>query len=83
MTTSEQRKTLRKTWLGVKPGVDRSTILDILVYKEVRGLARDRSMAEALEDVVLLGAKEPDALEWYEQEYLDFLRKQAKHVGAN
>lgn len=72
---SEIRKSIRKAWIGSGRGVDKATILDILVYKEVRGVARDKSMAEALEDVVLYEAKPPDNLEWYEQEYLTFLTR--------
>jgi hypothetical protein len=83
---SELRKSARIAWLGQRPSLDRSTILDILVYTEVRGVARDKSMAETLEDVVFYGTKVPLELEWYEGEYLRFLRGWAaerRELGKN
>lgn len=71
---SELRKSVRKAWLESGKGLDKTTILDILVYTEVRGLARDRCMAEILEDVAFFGDKVPLHLEWYEGDYLRFVQ---------
>jgi hypothetical protein len=76
--TSTLRKEVRKAWLQSKPGLDNGTILDILVYTEVRGLERDKSVAEVLEDVVFFDKKVPMKLEWYEGEYLRFVREWAE-----
>lgn len=75
---SDVRKSVRKAWLESGKGLDKSTILDILVYTEVRGLARDRCMAEILEDVAFFGDKVPLHLEWYEGDYLRFVKTWAE-----
>ena len=70
------RHEARKAWLA-QGGVDKSAILDILVYKEVRFVARDLSMAEVLENAAEQGVKPAELgeqLTWYEQEYWGFMK---------
>lgn len=68
---------LRRAWLAQKNGLDNATILDILVYKEVRLVNATYSMAEHLEALALYGQKpkDYDTLVWYEKMYYDFMRE--------
>lgn len=68
---------LRKAWLNQRNGVDNATILDILVYEEVRLIASTISKAEHLEALALWGRRPEnyDNMVWYEKMYYDFMRE--------